>query len=218
MSALAMYPVERLTQMIEASANSLRNDIGTIVIAADAKFAALEAKHNVTISGIITTSEGLFAEVGEKLNAMTAADERHDKHIQQLQNIVRVEIDTMKTKFGTFSDSVITEVQNLRVLSMDHETMKQKMNADLAETCKFMTAVTEHLTNSGGLANGTRDIAMGLVSSHTEIHKRIIDLQNDVKKANVKIQEMEAAPGGNESRSETRNHNAGKQIMEYKGI
>ena len=131
MSALAIDPMERVKQMIDESASGLRNDIGTIVIAADAKFVTLEAAHNVTIGGIITTSERLFKEIGDKIAGMIVSGDKHDKHIEELQTVVQKEIDSMKTILETFSDSVRLEVNNLRVLAADHEAVKQKMDFDL---------------------------------------------------------------------------------------
>jgi hypothetical protein len=176
MSAL-VDPMERVTQLIEISASSLRNDISTIVGLADAKFLAMESAHNATLAKIMDTSQDLFVKCHDRLSAMAAADDRHEIHVQQLSQDVTTEIAKMKNVSETFSDNVKFEIQTLRALSADHEREKTKMASDLADTNKFMAEVTHHLTQSGGQANGTRDMAMGLVNSHTEIHKLITDLR-----------------------------------------
>ena len=81
-----------------------------------------------------------------------------------------------------------------------------------------MEYMTDYLKQSGGQASGTRNMTMGLIDSHTEIHRLITELQDDAKKTNVKMREMEEAARGQGHRGETRSHNSGKPIMEYKGV
>ena len=218
MSALA-DPMERVTQMIAASAEGLRSDILQIVAKADAKFTEDEAKIGRIVFGaekLFSEADAKFNEVRDKITAMTAAEVTQNAHVQRLQDDVKDEVTNMTNVFDKFSSEVKAEIIKLSVMTADHETTKLRMTAELTETHAFMSKVTEYLSHSGGQADGTRNIAMGLVSSHTEIHKLITELQNDVKKANVKIQEMESAPRGTENG--TRTHNSGKPIMEYKGI